>query len=77
MFSGGVFHDRFEKAEPSAIRAALGFAVSFGSIAGRVEGAITRYSWVLDNSAQTMAKWQATGATDTLLGVAMTVGYSL
>ena len=74
--SGGVNEQRFASTNVDGLRAALGFAVRFGAIAGRVEGSIMRYAWTLDNSEDPSSKWKATGASDFLLGGSLFIGYT-
>lgn len=75
VISGGSLATRFTGGSSvSGLHGAAGLALHFGAIVGRIEGAITRYSWDFKyNSTSDMRV--ATGATDQISQVAIDVGY--
>ena len=75
VISGGTLESRFAAAHATAFRAALGLGMKFGSIAGNIEGTYMKYSWALSNGSTQMPKWDATGASDSILSFSAVAGY--
>jgi hypothetical protein len=74
VLSGGPLEDRFEMdgASISGLRGALGITSHMGSITGRLEATLTRYTWTFDNKLAAGTD----GATDSIKLVSLVIGYS-
>ncbi|MEO8701165.1 MAG: PEGA domain-containing protein [Kofleriaceae bacterium] len=73
VLDAGNLQDRFMAgADVSGLRAALGASASFGNIAARIEGSLTRYSWKIANAQDTGTD----GALDSIKLVSIVVGYA-
>jgi hypothetical protein len=73
VLSGGELETRFpDGASANGLKAAVGVGARFGSIGGRLEGSITRYTWTFEDNGNAAA----TGATDSIKHVSLMVGYA-
>jgi hypothetical protein len=73
VLSGGALEARFTQgATASGLRAAVGATASFGSVGARVEGSLTRYTWVFANDGTV----GTTGASDTIKLISLVLGYA-
>ncbi len=70
--SGGKLQARFESANATGLRGALGLNIRRGFLFGGVEASATRYSW--DFTFDPNAMRRAEGATDTIFKIALAVG---
>jgi hypothetical protein len=74
VLAGGKLEDRFRSAQATGIHAGLGVKAVLGPIDMRIEGALTRYTWVFKYEQADM--YRADGATDQIFAVQMGLGYA-
>jgi hypothetical protein len=72
VMSGGDLQDRFTNASATGLRGALGVVASSGSIYARAEAAYLHYSWSYPVDVNTLAS----GASDKLFGISLSLGYA-
>jgi hypothetical protein len=77
VLDAGPIADRFQGSNVTVqgLRGAGGIAAKFGSFDARLEGSYLNYSWKFINT-NTSAMNQASSASDTVMSVNVTIGYS-
>jgi hypothetical protein len=75
VLSGGAIASRFDSANATGLRGAVGAVIKLGPITARVEGSVLHYSWTFgyDGNADVA---QADGATDSVKLLSFLLGYS-
>ena len=75
VLSGGTIATRFDSANATGLRGALGAVIKLGSIVARVEGSVLHYSWTFGYDGNGDVG-QADGATDSVKLLSFLLGYS-
>jgi hypothetical protein len=75
VFDGGRVGTRFSRSSIQGYRAAAGITAKTGSLSARAEGSVMLYSWGFVNNGDA-GKDQADSATDVIMCVSLTLGYS-
>jgi hypothetical protein len=75
VLSGGAIAARFDSANATGLRGALGAVIKLGSIIARVEGSVLHYSWTFGYDGNGDVA-QADGATDSVKLLSFLLGYS-
>ena len=76
VVNGGDMQGRFTQASANGLHAAVGLAIASGNLSGRVEAALTRYSWSFSNNGVAMPTYTANGAIDMIEQIVVSFGYS-